>query len=91
MRGESRFSDHRPVYGIFNAEVEVINHNQIKNDTSCSNSHLDAEEFYSHTHVVTQKQVSTDRNEVMWYNSIFLNDMLHRISIIIFDHIACRN
>ncbi|XP_042458666.1 type IV inositol polyphosphate 5-phosphatase 7-like [Zingiber officinale] len=40
VRGESRFSDHRPVYGMFNAEVT-----RIKNNTSCSNSHLDSEEF----------------------------------------------
>ncbi|KAL3517599.1 hypothetical protein ACH5RR_020188 [Cinchona calisaya] len=30
VRGESRFSDHRPVYSIFLAEVESINHSRIK-------------------------------------------------------------
>ncbi|KAF9686938.1 hypothetical protein SADUNF_Sadunf02G0042200 [Salix dunnii] len=30
VRGESRFSDHRPVYGVFLAEVESINRSRIK-------------------------------------------------------------
>ncbi|KAL8192074.1 hypothetical protein R6Q57_028195 [Mikania cordata] len=36
VRGESRFSDHRPVYSIFIAEVESINRCKIKKNTSCS-------------------------------------------------------
>ncbi|KAF8394377.1 hypothetical protein HHK36_020585 [Tetracentron sinense] len=33
VRGESRFSDHRPVYSIFSAEVESINRTRIKKST----------------------------------------------------------
>ncbi|KAI7750258.1 hypothetical protein M8C21_015967 [Ambrosia artemisiifolia] len=35
VRGESRFSDHRPVYSIFIAEVESINRCKIKKNASC--------------------------------------------------------
>ncbi|KAJ4954580.1 hypothetical protein NE237_011363 [Protea cynaroides] len=39
VRGESRFSDHRPVYSIFLAEVESINHSR-KNKDLHSRSHI---------------------------------------------------
>ncbi|KAJ8506604.1 hypothetical protein OPV22_007490 [Ensete ventricosum] len=39
LHGESRFSDHRPVYSIFNAEVEIINRNRVRN-MGCSSSRL---------------------------------------------------
>ncbi|CDY15360.1 BnaC04g42630D [Brassica napus] len=44
VRGESRFSDHRPVYGIFSAEVES-NHKRLKRATSYSTSRVQAEEL----------------------------------------------
>ncbi|KAJ4903401.1 CVP2 like 1 [Raphanus sativus] len=44
VRGESRFSDHRPVYGIFSAEVES-NHKRLKRTTSYSTSRVQAEEL----------------------------------------------
>ncbi|XP_010542783.1 PREDICTED: type IV inositol polyphosphate 5-phosphatase 7-like [Tarenaya hassleriana] len=44
VRGESRFSDHRPVYGIFCVEVESA-HNRLKRTTSYSTSRVQAEEL----------------------------------------------
>ncbi|KAL3592728.1 hypothetical protein D5086_011368 [Populus alba] len=41
VRGESRFSDHRPVCGVFLAEVESINRSRIKKSMSCSNSRIE--------------------------------------------------
>ncbi|KAG2697058.1 hypothetical protein I3843_07G087800 [Carya illinoinensis] len=45
VRGESRFSDHRPVYGIFLAEVESLNRGRIKKSMSCSNARIEVEEL----------------------------------------------
>lgn len=53
VRGESKFSDHRPVYGIFLAEVESINHNRIKKSTCCSSSRIEVEELLPHSHGYT--------------------------------------
>ncbi|GJV76278.1 type I inositol polyphosphate 5-phosphatase 4 [Tanacetum coccineum] len=44
VRGESRFSDHRPVYSIFIAEVESINHSRLKRSTNGS-SRIEVEEL----------------------------------------------
>lgn len=44
VRGESRFSDHRPVYSIFIAEVESINRSRIKRTTNGS-SRIEVEEL----------------------------------------------
>ncbi|KAF2314850.1 hypothetical protein GH714_036921 [Hevea brasiliensis] len=41
VRGESRFSDHRPVYSVFLAEVESINRSRIKKSMSCSSSRIE--------------------------------------------------
>ncbi|THG06296.1 hypothetical protein TEA_010052 [Camellia sinensis var. sinensis] len=41
VRGESRFSDHRPVYSVFLAEVESISRSRIKKSTSCSSSRIE--------------------------------------------------
>ncbi|KAK9055761.1 hypothetical protein SSX86_026846 [Deinandra increscens subsp. villosa] len=49
VRGESRFSDHRPVYSIFIAEVESINRCKIKKNTSCS-SRIEVEELLPNLH-----------------------------------------
>ncbi|KAF2325206.1 hypothetical protein GH714_025273 [Hevea brasiliensis] len=45
VRGETRFSDHRPVYSIFLAEVESINRSRIKKSMSCSSSRIEVEEL----------------------------------------------
>lgn len=52
VRGESRFSDHRPVYGIFCAEVES-NHDQLKKNIS-SSSKIDVEELLPYSHGYTE-------------------------------------
>ncbi|KAL8092670.1 hypothetical protein AgCh_034789 [Apium graveolens] len=49
VRGESRFSDHRPVYSIFLAEVESVNPSRIKKSMSCSNSRVEVEELLPYT------------------------------------------
>ncbi|XAR61180.1 hypothetical protein NMG60_11034813 [Bertholletia excelsa] len=50
VRGESRFSDHRPVYSIFSAEVESINRSRIKKSMSCASSRIEVEELLPHSH-----------------------------------------
>ncbi|CAL5193672.1 unnamed protein product [Lathyrus oleraceus] len=50
VRGESRFSDHRPVCSIFLAKVESINSNQVKKGSTCSNSRIEVEELLPHSH-----------------------------------------
>ncbi|KZV22528.1 hypothetical protein F511_09050 [Dorcoceras hygrometricum] len=45
VRGESRFSDHRPVYSMFLAEVESINRGRIKKSTSYSSARVEVEEL----------------------------------------------
>ncbi|KAL9256727.1 Type I inositol polyphosphate 5-phosphatase 4-like protein, partial [Drosera capensis] len=45
VRGESRFSDHRPVYGLFIAEVESINRGRIKKSMSCASARIEVEEL----------------------------------------------
>ncbi|OWM66858.1 hypothetical protein CDL15_Pgr002653 [Punica granatum] len=53
VRGESRFSDHRPVYGVFLVEVESINRGRIKKSMSCSNARIEVEELLPHSHGFT--------------------------------------
>ncbi|RRT74635.1 hypothetical protein B296_00009483, partial [Ensete ventricosum] len=53
LHGESRFSDHRPVYSIFTAEVETTNDNQIKN-MGCSSSRVEVEELLPYSHGFTE-------------------------------------
>ncbi|XP_064961855.1 type IV inositol polyphosphate 5-phosphatase 7-like [Musa acuminata AAA Group] len=53
LHGESRFSDHRPVYSIFTAEVEITNHNQITN-MGCSSSRIEVEELLPYSHGFTE-------------------------------------
>ncbi|CAL4924997.1 unnamed protein product [Urochloa decumbens] len=52
VRGESRFSDHRPVYSMFTAEVESINHSRIQKMSSWS-SQLDMEELLPYSYGYT--------------------------------------
>lgn len=51
VRGESRFSDHRPVYSIFIAEVESMNRCKIKKNTS--SSRIEVEELLPYLHRFT--------------------------------------
>ncbi|KAF4370169.1 hypothetical protein F8388_007310 [Cannabis sativa] len=55
VRGESRFSDHRPVYSMFVAEVESLNRNRIKKSMSCSSSRIEVEEFLLKNTMVIKK------------------------------------
>ncbi|XP_038714451.1 type IV inositol polyphosphate 5-phosphatase 7-like [Tripterygium wilfordii] len=52
VRGESRFSDHRPVYSIFLAEVESINRSRIRKSMSCSR--IEVEELLPYAHGYTE-------------------------------------
>ncbi|XP_022727859.1 type I inositol polyphosphate 5-phosphatase 4-like isoform X3 [Durio zibethinus] len=54
VRGESKFSDHRPVYSVFSAEVESINRNRMRK--SMSSSRIEVEELLpqSHPHGYTE-------------------------------------
>jgi endonuclease/exonuclease/phosphatase family metal-dependent hydrolase len=53
VRGESRFSDHRPVYGIFSAEVES-NHKRSKRTNSHSTARVEAEELLPYARGYTE-------------------------------------
>ncbi|KAJ9700397.1 hypothetical protein PVL29_005954 [Vitis rotundifolia] len=53
VRGESRFSDHRPVYSIFWAEVESIN-SRLKKSMSYSSSRIEVEDFLPYSHGYTE-------------------------------------
>lgn len=48
VRGESRFSDHRPVYSIFMAEVEIIR--QRRRNMGCFNSRVEVEELLPYSY-----------------------------------------
>ncbi|CAI9107789.1 OLC1v1007233C4 [Oldenlandia corymbosa var. corymbosa] len=50
VRGESRFSDHRPVYSIFLAEVESISRSRVKKSMSCASSRIEVEELLPYSH-----------------------------------------
>ncbi|KAB2071060.1 hypothetical protein ES319_A08G197700v1 [Gossypium barbadense] len=45
VRGESKFSDHRPVYSVFSAKVESINRSRIRKSMSCSGTRVEVEEL----------------------------------------------
>lgn len=45
VRGESRFSDHRPVYSLFSVEVDSVYRNRIKKSSSYSSSRVEVEEL----------------------------------------------
>ncbi|XP_024313457.1 type IV inositol polyphosphate 5-phosphatase 6 isoform X2 [Brachypodium distachyon] len=47
VRGESRFSDHRPVYSIFMAEVEIVH--QRKRNMGYFSSRIEVEELLPHS------------------------------------------
>ncbi|XP_010679089.2 type I inositol polyphosphate 5-phosphatase 4 [Beta vulgaris subsp. vulgaris] len=50
VRGESRFSDHRPVYSVFLAEVESINRGRLRKSMSCSSARIEVEELLPQAH-----------------------------------------
>ncbi|ESQ43748.1 hypothetical protein EUTSA_v10005867mg [Eutrema salsugineum] len=45
VRGESRFSDHRPVYSLFSVEVESVSRNHVRKFSSYSSSRIEVEEL----------------------------------------------
>ncbi|KAK6913970.1 hypothetical protein RJ641_021291 [Dillenia turbinata] len=53
VRGESRFSDHRPVSSVFWAEVESI-HSPLRKSMSCSSSRVEAEDLYPYSNGYTE-------------------------------------
>lgn len=53
VRGESRFSDHRPVYSTFSAEVEMISRCRIRKNMGCSSSRVEVEELLPYSHGYT--------------------------------------
>ncbi|XP_042048524.1 type I inositol polyphosphate 5-phosphatase 4-like [Salvia splendens] len=50
VRGESRFSDHRPVCSMFLAEVESTNCGRFKKSTSYSSARVEIEELLPYSH-----------------------------------------
>ncbi|KAH1210871.1 Type IV inositol polyphosphate 5-phosphatase 6 [Glycine max] len=56
VRGESKFSDHRPVYGIFCAEVEST-HGRLKKTMSCSRSRIEVEELLPYSGGYTELKI----------------------------------
>ncbi|KAL3812589.1 hypothetical protein ACJIZ3_013857 [Penstemon smallii] len=53
VRGESRFSDHRPVSSVFWAEVESVP-NRLRKSMSCSSSKIEVEELLPYSHGYTE-------------------------------------
>ena len=45
VRGESKFSDHRPVYAVFLAEVETLNRCKAKKSLSSVSARVEVEEL----------------------------------------------
>lgn len=62
VRGESRFSDHRPVYSMFLAEVESVSRNRIRKCSSCASSRIEVEELLPHSNGYSY----TDLNFFWW-------------------------
>nr|KJB42142.1 hypothetical protein B456_007G139100 [Gossypium raimondii] len=54
VRGESKFSDHRPVYSVFSAEVVSINQSRIWKNSSCSSARIEVEELLPPSHGYTE-------------------------------------
>ncbi|XP_031098170.1 type IV inositol polyphosphate 5-phosphatase 6-like [Ipomoea triloba] len=52
-RGESRFSDHRPVSSLFSAEVESVP-SRLRKSMSCSSSRIEVEELLPYSHGYTE-------------------------------------
>lgn len=52
-RGESRFSDHRPVSSVFWAEIESVP-SRFRKSMSCSSSRIEVEELLPYTHSYTE-------------------------------------
>ncbi|KAM7256993.1 hypothetical protein ACFE04_012734 [Oxalis oulophora] len=55
VRGETRFSDHRPVYSLFLAEVESVNRSRVKKSMNCSCSRVEILESVEHTKGILQE------------------------------------
>eukprot|EP01018_Ginkgo_biloba_P038611 Gb_30238 [translate_table: standard] len=50
VRGESRFSDHRPVYAVFMAEVEMLNISKLKEVLTNSSAKIEIEQLLPPNH-----------------------------------------
>ncbi|GAB4843350.1 Type IV inositol polyphosphate 5-phosphatase 7 [Ancistrocladus abbreviatus] len=53
VRAESRFSDHRPVYSMFWAEVESVQ-GRLRKSTSCSSSKIEVADLLPYSHGYTE-------------------------------------
>ncbi|XP_022857269.1 type IV inositol polyphosphate 5-phosphatase 7-like isoform X3 [Olea europaea var. sylvestris] len=53
VRGEIRFSDHRPVSSMFWADIESVP-NRLRKSMSCSNSRIEVEELLPYAHGYTE-------------------------------------
>ncbi|XP_047945339.1 type IV inositol polyphosphate 5-phosphatase 7-like [Salvia hispanica] len=53
VRGESKFSDHRPVSGVFWAEIESTP-NRLRKSMSCSSSRIEVDELLPYSHGYTE-------------------------------------
>eukprot|EP01018_Ginkgo_biloba_P022137 Gb_30641 [translate_table: standard] len=49
VRGESKFSDHRPVYAVFLVEVETLNRSKLKKSLTNSSAKVEVEELLPRT------------------------------------------
>ncbi|KAL2486938.1 CVP2 like 1 [Abeliophyllum distichum] len=53
VRGESRFSDHRPVSSVFWAEAESVP-SRLRESAGCSSSRIEVEELFPYSHGYTE-------------------------------------
>ncbi|XWS53305.1 hypothetical protein CRYUN_Cryun11dG0145600 [Craigia yunnanensis] len=58
VRGESKFSDHRPVYSVFSLEVESINRSRIRKNMRCPNARIER-------HKVVEKEAETQKKKAI--------------------------
>lgn len=65
VRGESKFSDHRPVSSIFIAEVESINHSRIQN-MNCSSSQVNIDELLQFSNGYTELNFFWRLHQYSW-------------------------
>ncbi|PKA66085.1 Type I inositol 1,4,5-trisphosphate 5-phosphatase CVP2 [Apostasia shenzhenica] len=54
VRGESRFSDHRPVSSVFDVEVELMSRNRLSRNTNSASSRVEVEELLPYSKVFTK-------------------------------------
>ncbi|KAI3760115.1 hypothetical protein L1987_50505 [Smallanthus sonchifolius] len=89
VRGESRFSDHRPVYSVFLAEVESINHTRFKKNISYS-SRIEVEELLPFScrykafgfHLPSRNSLAIDKKHIANQKEVIFN-WRHQIDLVI--------